>query len=203
MYKRQIEGNLHKLSGSRVFTTLDSCGAFHNLEVEEASRDYTAFATQYGTYRFKRLPFGLANAPAAYSRLVQVALSRLPPGFSMGYIDDIICHSKSIEDHLVHLRQIAELHKTCGMKLNLRKCQIMQSRVEYLGHQVDQHGISMIPSYVQRILEWKLPETGKELKSFLGFTGYYRSFIKEYADLTFEMQKLKNSKGKLVRDVPF
>ena len=190
-----IEANLHKLTGSSVFSCLDAAAAFHNILVDENSRDYTAFVTPFGQFRFVRLPFGLANAPAAYSRLVQIALERLPPGFCLAYIDDIICHSASVEEHVDHLRQVAELHAACGMKLNLRKCQVMQSKVEYLGHLVSSEGISMIPSYVDKILEWKLPSTGTELKSFLGFCGYYRSFIKDFAHLTCEMQKMKNAKG--------
>ena len=74
-----IEANLHKLSGTEFFSTLDSAGAFHTIPVHEEHRDYTAFGTPFGQFRFVRLPFGLANAPSAYSRLVQMALDQLPP----------------------------------------------------------------------------------------------------------------------------
>ena len=186
-----IEANLHKLSGTVYFSTLDSAGAFHTIPVEEEHRDYTAFGTPFGQYRFCRLPFGLANAPSAYSRLVQMALNQLPPGFAMGYIDDIIIHSTSLQKHIEHLKQVVELHVRMGMKLNLRKCKIIRKEVEYLGHMVSKDSIRMVPSYVEKILDWPLPQTGKQLRSFLGFTGYYRSFIKEYAYLTAEMNKIK------------
>lgn len=186
-----IESNLHKLTDTGFFTTLDSAGAFHTLPIHEEHRDYTAFNTPFGQYRFCRLPFGLANAPAAYSRLVQMALDRLPPGFALGYIDDIVIYSKTLEEHVDHLRQVIALHVQCGMKLNLKKCHLIQPEVEYLGHLVSTDGVRMIPSYVQRILDWPLPTTGKELRSFLGFCGYYRSFIKDFADLTYEMNKMK------------
>ena len=192
-----INTNLDKLSGSAVFTTLDSAGAFHTLSVDEKSRDYTTFVSPHGNYRFVRLPFGLANAPASYSRLVQMALNRLDPGFALGYIDDIICHSKTLNEHVSHLRQLVELHSNCGMKLKLKKCQIAQNEVEYLGHLVNAQGIRMIPSYVSKVLEWPLPKTGKELQSFLGFSGYYRAFITEYSHLTFEMNKMKTNTGEL------
>lgn len=188
-----IESNLHKLADTKFFSTLDSAGAFHTLPVHEEHRDYTAFNTPMGQYRFCRLPFGLANAPAAYSRLVQMALDRLPPGFALGYIDDIIIHSRTLEDHISHIRQVVEMHVQCGMRLNLRKCILVQPEVEYLGHLVSAQGVRMIPSYVQRILDWPLPSTGKELRSYLGFIGYYRSFIKEFADLTYEMNKMKTA----------
>ncbi len=189
-----IENNLQKLSGTSVFSTLDSAGAFHTIPVHEEHRDFTSFNTPMGQFRFCRLPFGLANAPSAYSRLVQMALDRLPTGFAMGYIDDIIAHSQSVDDHIEHLRHIVMLHVDVGMKLNLQKCNIFQTEVQYLGHLVSAEGIRMIPSYVQRIMDWPLPKTGKELRSFLGFTGYYRSFIKDYAHLTCDMNKMKTGK---------
>ena len=187
-----IEGNLHKLSGSTVYSTLDSSNAFHSIAIPEQCRDYTSFVTPMGSWRFTRLPFGLANARSAYSRLVQMALDRLPPGFCLSYIDDVIIHSRTPEEHIGHLEQVVALHATCGMKLNLKKCAILREEVEYLGHLVSAKGIRMIPSYVEKILSWPLPKTGKELRSFLGFCGYYRAFIVEYAHLTAEMNKLKN-----------
>ena len=187
-----IEGNLHQLGGACVFSCLDSAGAFHSIPIVEECRDFTAFVSPHGQFRFVRVPFGLSNAPAAYSRLVQMALDRLPRGFCLGYIDDIIVYSQNLVEHISHLRQVVELHTQCGMKLNLKKCNIAQDEVEYLGHLVSATGVRMIPSYVQKVLDWPLPTTGKELRSFLGFTGYYRVFIREYSDLTYEMNKLKN-----------
>ena len=192
-----INTNLDKLSGSAIFSTLDSAGAFHTMSIDENSRDYTTFTSCFGLYRFKKMPFGLKNSPSSYSRLVQMALDRLDPGFALGYIDDIIVHSKTLEEHVQHLRLVVELHSSCGMKLKMKKCHIAQDQVEYLGHLVNAEGIQMIPSYVERVLDWPLPKTGKELRSFLGFSGYYRAFIREYAHLTFEMQKMKNNKNEL------
>ena len=192
-----INTNLDKLSGATIFTTLDSAGAFHTMTVDENSRDYTTFTSCFGNFRFTKLPFGLANAPASYSRLVQMALDRLEPGFALGYIDDIIVHSQTLQEHIQHLRAVVELHSACGMKLKLKKCHVAQDQVEYLGHLVNTEGVQMIPSYVDKILDWPLPQTGKELRSFLGFSGYYRAFITEYAHLTFEMNKMKNQKTEL------
>ncbi|MGB0246440.1 MAG: reverse transcriptase domain-containing protein [Paracoccaceae bacterium] len=190
-----IETNLNKLNGAAIFSTLDSAGAFHSVQIDPEYRDYTAFVTPRGQYRFCRLPFGLANAPSCYSRLVQMALDRLPSGFCLGYIDDIICYSTSLEDHISHLQQVVQLHVQCGMKLNLRKCNIFRSEVEYLGHLVNKDGIRMVPSYIQRILDWPVPKNGKELRSFLGFCNYYRIFISKFAELTFQLNKLKGSKN--------
>lgn len=186
-----IENNLHKLAGSGYFSTLDSAGAFHSMKIPQEDRDYTSFVSPFGSFRFTRLPFGLANAPSAYSRLVQMALDKLPPGFAIAYIDDVLVHSKTLDDHLQHLTQVVELHVECGMKLNLKKCHLFATQVEYLGHVVTPKNIEMCPSFVERILDWPVPRNGKELRSFLGFAGYYRSFIREYGPLTNEMNAIK------------
>ena len=188
-----IDTNLHKMANSNLFSTLDSCGAFHSVSIRPEDREKTGFVTPFGQYQFARLPFGLANAPACYSRLVQTALDRLNehPQFALGYIDDIIIFSSTPEEHLYHLRQVLELHANVGMKINLGKCKIFAEEVEYLGHVVSRKGIGMIDSYVQRVLDWPLPLTGKDLSSFLGFTGYYRTFIKDYSRLTASMNKMK------------
>ena len=102
-----------------MFSTLNSAGAFHTIPVHEEYQNYTSFNTPRRQYRFCRLPFGLANAPSAYSRLVQMALDRLPPGFAMGYIDDIIANSQTVDEHIEHLCQIVRLHVDVGMKLKL------------------------------------------------------------------------------------
>jgi Reverse transcriptase (RNA-dependent DNA polymerase)/RNase H-like domain found in reverse transcriptase len=186
-----IENNLHKLQGAKYFTTLDSAGAYHELEIHPESREYTAFITPFGQYQFARMPFGLSNAGACYSRLVALALQYLPGDFALAYLDDIILFSKSVEDHLYQLRQVLDLHRQFGMKLKLSKCKVLQEQVEYLGHLVSEDGIRMIPGYVDKILSWPLPQTGKQLKPFLGFIGYYRGFIPDVAELTYEMNEMK------------
>ena len=192
-----IDANLHKLSKAKYFTALDSRGAFHNMEIEPGSRDYTTFTSPFGSYRWLRLPFGVRNGPSAYSRLISMALQHLPPGYAIGYIDDLIIYSSTMKDHLTHLRSVLEMHERFGMKLNLSKCHVAQTSVEYLGHLVSAEGISMIPSYVDRILEWQLPKTAKELRSFLGFAGYYRVFIKKYGELTVRLNEHRNDKNEI------
>ena len=186
-----IEANLHKLAKAKVYSALDSSGAFHCMRMDKESEEYTTFISPLGQYCFTRLPFGLCNAPSQYSRLIDKALQHLPGDFALSYIDDIIVHSKTLQEHLDHLEKVLEAHQRYGMKLNVKKCDICQTQVEYLGHLIGPNGISMVPSYVQKILEYKLPETGKQMASFLGITGYYRTFFPHYAKMTNELNALK------------
>ena len=110
-----------------------------------------------------------------------MALSRLPPGFAIAYLDDILIYSDNISDHMRHLEAVLKIHAEVGMKINLSKTKIFRDQVTYLGHLVSHQGIEMVPDYICKIQLWPLPNTGKELISFLGFTSYYRAFIPKYA----------------------
>ena len=102
-----------------------------------------------------------------------------------------------MHEHIKHIEAVLAMHCRFGMKLNVSKCHIAQSSVEYLGHRVSSEGIGMIPSYVDRILEWKMPLNAEQLRSFLGFTGYYLSFIKDYGKLTAKLNAHRNDKHEI------
>jgi hypothetical protein len=110
---QSIENNLHKLQGAKIFSTLDSAGAYHSVEIHPESRECTAFITPFGQFQFARMPFGLSNAGACYSRLVSKALQFLPAPFALAYLDDIVVYSKTVEEHLEHLEQVLSLHRRC------------------------------------------------------------------------------------------
>ena len=187
----RIDTSLQKLAGSKIFSILDSAGAFHTIPIEKESRPYTAFSSAFGQYQFLRMPFGIRNGVPAYSRLIDKALACLPQTYAMAYVDDLIVYSKCISEHLGHLEEIVKIHARAGMKIKLRKCKIFAKSVNYLGHKITEQGIQMIPKYVEKVLDWPLPKTGKELKSFLGFCGYYRSFIPNYSTLSADLDSLK------------
>ena len=93
------------------------------------------------------------------------------------------------------MESILAMHSKYSLKLNLKKCQIFQTSVQYLGHVVTENGKEMLPSHLEKILNWKIPETGKELQSFLGFVNYYSAFLQEYGRLASDMNGLRNKKG--------
>ena len=193
-----IPVTLNKLSGSKVFSTWDSRGAYHAIKLSPESRDFTAFVSPIGFFRFICTPFGLCNAGQAYSRMInQAILLTKNQANSMSYLDDVITHSSDNNSHIVHIENILRMHSKYGLKLNLSKCQVFQKSVQYLGHEVSAEGIKMLDSHVTKILDWKLPSTAKELQSFIGFVNYYAAFIPEFGKLTAAMNSLRNQKGKL------
>ncbi len=176
-----IEDNLARLAGSKVFSCLDGAGAFHVISIKQEDRPKTAFSTPFGLFQFRKMPFGLTNGPASYSRLVQLALRNLPTTLAIPYLDDVIVHSKDGEQHLSDVHQVLEAHRKAGLKLQPEKCNLFQEAVEYLGHMVSKDGLGTVPDYVKIVQAWPPPTTRSEIRIFLGKTGYYRRFIKNYA----------------------
>ena len=191
-----IQTTLNKLAGSKIFSTWDSKGAYHSIELSPESRDYSSFISPLGLFRFICVPFGLCNAGQTYSRMINRAIQLSKnQTHSMSYLDDVITHSSSLDEHVMHIESILAMHSAYGLKLNMKKCQIFQTNVQYLGHEVSERGIKMLSSHVEKILDWKLPETGKQLQSFLGFVNYYSAFLPEYGKLVADLNGLRNKRG--------
>ena len=178
-----IMANLHKLGDSQIYTTLDGTGAYHNIEIEEADRPLTAFLTPEAQWQFRRMPFGLSNAPQAYCRLIEMVLRGIDTRMVLAYIDDIIIHTTTLKNHFMIMRQVLEAHRKAGLKIAPAKSYICQTKVNYLGHQVSNRGIEMVDDYVNLVVNWPKPRTPKELATFLGKTGYYRQFVANYSKI--------------------
>ena len=179
-----IADNLSRFSGSRVFSALDGAGAFHAVPVRRANREKTAFSSPFGQYQFVRMPFGLANAPATYSRLVAKALRHLPSSEVLCYLDDTAVHSEDAWSHLSVLHKVLAAFRAAGLQISPDKAQLFRDHIKYLGHKVSTQGISIPPDYTSVIKDWPIPDTLKALRAFLGKFGYYRRFIADYAAIS-------------------
>ena len=178
-----IEESLTKMSNCRVFSALDGTGAYHAVHIDEADREKTAFACHRGTFQFKRMPFGLCNAPATFSRLIMKALMGLDKKYYAPFLDDVAIFSNSFEDHLMHLCNVLSAQQAAGMTLQPAKCQLFRDKIDFLGHTVSKSGIETNKAFVEVIEKWPYPKTIEELRTFLGKTGYYRKFIRDYSKL--------------------
>ena len=186
----RVDDILENLRDSSVFTTLDMKNSFHQIELDEGSRDYTAFRTMSGSYRFKRSPQGLSTSPAAYQRACNLAFHDQLGKFLFSYIDDIVIYSKNFQEHLKHLSKILGRIEMTGFKLGLQKCQFAAPSIKYLGHVVDRSGIHVDKDKVKAISEMMPPTNVKMVRSFLGACGYYRKFIKDYSKIAAPLTEL-------------
>ncbi|GJZ41120.1 putative reverse transcriptase domain-containing protein, partial [Tanacetum coccineum] len=156
---------------------------YHQLRVREEDIPKTPFRTRYGHFKFTVMPFGLTNAPAIFMDLMNRVCKPYLDKFVIVFIDDILIYSKSEEEHKVHLKTILDLLKKEKLYAKFSKCKFLLKEVQFLGHVVNRDGIHVDPSKVESVKNWKTPELSTEIRSFLGLTGYYRRFIKNFSKI--------------------
>ena len=154
-----------KLQGYRVFSTLELRSGYYHIGLSDSAMSKTAFVVSgMGKFEFKRLPFGLAKAPAYFQRLINEVLTDC--NFAMGYLDDIIIISKTEEEHLQHLEEIFEWLRKAGLKLKLQKCSFFKKHIQYLGHLISDKGIQPLPEKLESIAKMPVPQNTKQVKQF-------------------------------------
>ena len=198
----RIEEILDSLAGSKYFTVLDLKSGYHQVEIREDHKERTAFSVApLGFYEYNRMAMGLANAPATYQRLMENVLGDLHLTICMVFLDDIIVFGNSFEEHLARLEQVLVRLGDNGLKLNPKKCSFCQERVKYVGHIVSEQGIETDPEKIEKVRDWPRPETPEDVRRFLGFCGYYRRFVRDFAKIAKPLNELmpsplKKQKGK-------
>ena len=180
----RMENILENLGKCTYFSTLDLAQGFHQILVDKNSIEKTAFTVENGHYEYVRMPFGLKNAPATFQRMMDKILMKYLNKFCFVYMDDIVIFSKSLQEHLLHLKLIFEELRKYNLKIQLDKSEFLRKEVPFLGHVITPDGIKPNPDKINAIIKYPLPKTQKEIKSFLGLTGYYRKFIKDFAKIT-------------------
>ena len=160
------------LHGAKIFTTLDLRSGYYHINLDEESKAKTAFMTPFGKYEFNSVPFGLAQAPAYFQQLISMVLQDCRD-FVMAYLDDIIIFSRTPEEHLKHIEIIFQKLKAAGLKLKESKCDFFKSEIYYFGHLISDKGIQPLLEKLDTIRNMPHPRTPKEIKQFLGLTGYY------------------------------
>jgi hypothetical protein len=170
----RIDDVLDLLVGQKFFSTLDMASGYWQIEIEEQSKEKTAFIVENNVYEWNRLAFGLTNAPGTFQRTMNNILQPVIGKICLVYLDDIIVFSKSAEEHVENLKTIFDLLEKANLRLKLEKCKFMQSSVDYLGHVISADGVAPNPDKIEAILNFKRPRTVRELQSFLGLASYYR-----------------------------
>ena len=187
----RIDDTLDALSGSVWFSTMDLKSGFWQVGLSPNDRHKTAFSTYGGElWQFTVMPFGLCNAPATFERLMERVLSGLSWVKCLVFLDDIICFSKTFEQHIQNLKEIFLRLEGANLKLSPKKCILMQKEVEFLGHIVSGDGVSTDPNKIKAIEEWPVPRNVKEVRSFIGICSYYRRFIRDFAKIAKPLHKL-------------
>lgn len=188
---------LDKLGRAQYFSTLDLASGFHQVEMHPDSVEKTAFSTETGHYEFLRMPFGLKNSPPTFQRVMNNMLRGIQNEKCLVYLDDIIIYSTSLTEHVIRLREVFERLRKANFKIQLDKTEFLRKEVAYLGHVVTSEGVKPNPDKVRAIKKYPIPKTTKEIKGFLGLLGYYRKFIKDFAELTKPLTKCLKKGAKI------
>lgn len=185
----QIEEILDNLGKSTYFSTLDLKSGFHQIPMDKNSQEKTAFSTDQGHFEFTRMPFGLKNGPATFQRAMNNVLHGLIGNICYVYLDDIIVVGFNLDNHIENLQEVLKRLSQFNLKIQLDKCEFLKRETEFLGHIITQDGVKPNPDKIKKILEWPIPTTQKQIKQFLGLSGYYRRFIHNYSKISKNLTK--------------
>ncbi|MBW0488931.1 hypothetical protein O181_028646 [Austropuccinia psidii MF-1] len=181
-----------------IFSKIDLSGAYNLLRIKEGDEHLTDFKTEYGSYEYLFMPFGLKKSPASFHNIVNYIFPDFLYIFSVVYLDDIMVFSSSEEEHVKHVASVLQRLRENNLFAKASKCVFQASSVEYLGYVVLSEGLKMDFSKFKQILNFPHPKNIKALQSFLGFANFYHCFIKNYSK-----KKSLLSLTSLKKDFPF
>ena len=195
-----VSESLERLQGCRVFSSFDASSAYNCIRVAEESKPLLAFISPFGLFQFRRMPFGSRNAGATYCRFISEIINEVSSEYIQAYLDDVLESTPDLSTHVREFEKVLAMHLESGILLKAKKCKIFQQQISFLGHRISEEGVAMEPSYVSRILEWPAPKNQGELRSFLGFTAYYKEFLPRYSQLTNRMNSMRGKNAEFKWD---
>ncbi|OIR56055.1 MAG: uncharacterized protein A8A55_3199, partial [Amphiamblys sp. WSBS2006] len=177
----RIDETLDRLGSAKIFTALDLKSGYHQIPMAEEDIPKTAFSTRYGLFEYKKMPFGLCNAPATFTRAMNQVLRPLLDKSVVVYLDDILVYSKDRETHREDVKQVLRRLEEHGLKINEKKCVWNKEKVNFLGYVIENGSIGVDPNKADAVEKLKEPENVSEVRCLLGMCNFYRNFIPEYA----------------------
>jgi hypothetical protein len=192
-----IDQVLDSLAGKKYFSFLDGFSGYNQINIALEDQDKTTFTCPWGTYAYKVLPFGLCNAPATFQRAVLAIFVDLVHECVEVYMDDFSVHGDSFDKSLKNLEKVLIRCIETNLSLSNEKCFMMLTEGVVLGHHISSSGITVDPAKIQIIINLPEPINQKDVRSFLGYAGYYRRFIENFSKIALPLFKL------LAKDIHF
>jgi hypothetical protein len=192
-----IDQVLERVAGHSFYCFLDGYSGYYQIEIDLEDQDKTAFTCPFGTYAFRRMPFGLCNAPATFQRCKMSIFSDMVGEIMEVFMDDLSVFGNTFDDCLDNLGKVLARCEEKNLVLSWEKCHFMVSSRIVLGHIVSSKGIEVDKSKIELITKLPTPKTVKDVRSFLGHAGFYRRFIEGFSSIAKPLCKL------LLKDTPF
>jgi hypothetical protein len=186
------------LQNVKIFTKSDVCWGYHNVHIRRGNEWKAAFITNQGLFKPKVMFFGLTNSPATFQSLMNSIFANLiAQGKVAVYLDDILIWSSTLEEHHKIVHEVLHCLQTYDLYLRPEKCEFEQAKVDYLGLVISHGRVSIDPVKIEAVVNWPVPESLKEVQSFIGFANFYRRFIKDFSKICRPLHDLSK------KDVPF
>ena len=179
----RIDDSLRLLGNQQWFSTMDLASGYWQVAMSPEAKRKAAFVTNEGLFQFRVMPFGLCNAPATFERLMDRVLCGMRWSRCLVYLDDVISFGRSVPEALVRLEEVLARLSDFGLQLKAKKCTFMQTEVGFLGHIVGHTGLACDPEKLSAVRNWHEPNRVKAVRQFVGFVGYYRRFVKNFAEI--------------------
>lgn len=179
----RISNIISNLSSFQYFSSLDLSNAYWQIDLPEKYQEILSFSTPWGTFKNKRLVFGLKNSAGTFQALMDSILHEAGCSGIFAYQDDIVIGSCSFEESILKLDQVISILAKYNITLSPAKCSFHKTKINYLGFEITQHKIFPLESNILKITSFPRPKTKRQLKTFIGVCGYYRTLIPTYATL--------------------
>ena len=185
----RIDEIFDQLSDATYYTKFDFKSGYFQVPLSKEDGPKTAFSTRDNHYQFTVLPQGITNGPATFQRVINHMLGPARWKYALAYIDDVIIYSKTVNEHLSHLKEICQILKNARFRLNPEKCEIARTQTDYLGHQIKNGEIRPSRYNINGLLNTRLAHTADEACKFVKAAEYYRKFIPNFSQITEPLRK--------------
>ena len=186
-----IEDCLNVCQNADFLSLIDIKDAYHHIEVALQARGITAFVTHEGLFEWKRMPFGLSNAPATFQRYVDMMLRDLIGKICAAFFDDCLVHSTGpLSVHLADVRKVLLRLASCNLQANFKKCKFGYKELLFVGHIISKGTLRPDPEKIRAVTEFPRPTGLTQLKSFLGLANYYHRYIPGFSKIAAPLYRL-------------